>query len=241
MLTADTLLKVLTPETIEKIGDNKISIIKKTGKKDNYVFQDVYSSDSYIYAKDLHQKNQKIKELSNGTRTKDFSQQEKLLFCSEVRFSDDNKMIAIFNNKQITPNDIIELNELIKNFQQENIKYTLETIKLEKKYHLTLGQVIDIIKLYPSLLNNNFELMDIDFELYQNAKKVYFMLKLLTENKEKKLKAVNDNKTFNKLIILTTEYFGHLPQDVYLLINKANELIVTNPEYTVDNKQKRLN
>lgn len=240
MLTADTLLKVITPETIENIGNDKISIIKKLGKENSYMFFDDVTIHPNFYTKGIEQKNQKLIALSNGRLAANFSQQEKILFCSELRFPSDNKIIAILKNKKITPDDIKELDELIKNFQQEQIKLTLETIKLEEKYSLKVGQVIDIIKLYPSLLNSNFELSEIDSELYKKAKKFYFLLKFLTDTKEKKLKEVNKNETFAKLVTLTKEYFGHLPQDVYLLINKVNELLVTNPEYTISNKQKKL-
>ena len=52
----------------------------------------------------------------------------------------------------------------------------------------------------------------------------------------------DDNEIIKKLLYINKDYFGMEDEDIFILINKINELIVTCPEKLMSNEnQKKLN
>ena len=92
MLTVNILLNILTPETIQAIGNEKLSVIKKLGVENSHFLVEDISPNPRYHVQNLQQKNKKIVELSNSRLANGFSTEEKILFCSQSRFPNDNKL-----------------------------------------------------------------------------------------------------------------------------------------------------
>lgn len=241
MLKSKSLLNVLLPETIESLGFENISLIKEKGKNSNFEIKKI-TSDSYISSRKIELESRRIKELARSNRTDGLDETGKILFCSELKFTDDNAIVKLMKEKEITVEDIHTINELIKNCQHADIKYTMALIQLENKYDLKLDQALQIIELQASLLNVNYSLNEADNHVYNAAKKLINIIKVYELKNSKCLIELNENPTLKKLIAVNKSHHGFLEEDFYLLINKINELIVTCPEKLMSNEnQKKLN
>ena len=68
------------------------------------------------------------------------------------------------------------------------------------------------------------------------------VLKLFEIQKSRCLRMLNDNEIVKRLLCINKSYFGLEDEDIFMLINKINELIVTCPEKLMNNEnQKKLN
>ena len=245
MYTEKMLLNILTPETIRELGDERIAAIKENGAKNQYIItrhlsvMDRQIGKPFNFQSEIDPSTKRLREVVNGHISKDLSPQEKILLHSELRFVDDQLILDILKSKNITREKMDELNELIKLFQTKQIEYTLSLIKLEKKYGLGLEQALRIIELYPSLVNTQYQLNDADNSLYNATKKFFFSYKLFERKRNAALQDVNENELLHKLTVLGKNYFNFSPNDMFVLINKINELLVTQPQFTNEIQKKK--
>lgn len=242
MYTEKMLLNILTPETISKLGAERIAAVKENGAKNQYIItrylsvMDHQIGKPFTFHTEINPSTKRLHEVANGHISKNLSSQEKKLLHSELRFVDDQVILDILKSKNITKENMEELNELIKVFQTKQIEYTLALIKLERKYDLSLEQALRIIELYPALINTQYKLNDADHSLYRDTKKFFAIYKLYDRKKSAALEAVNENEILRKLTLIGKNYFDFNPSDMFILINKINELMVTLPEF-IDEKQ----
>lgn len=232
MLTADTLSKILTPDTIAKLSEERISLVEKNGNKYRYRIMDK-NDYPYYHNQAIDFGTKKLLEIMNSSASKDLTPQEKLLFGSEMRFYNEEQIFTIFQNYNITIEDLEEINTLIKRFQKSQIEYTLGISHLERKYQLKLEQVKSIvIDLYPALLNNTYDykLNQEDSQLYHDARNFWNAYSLLNQKRKNRILAINENETIIKLIFIANNYYNLSPNLLFLFLNKINKLIVTQPD-----------
>lgn len=245
MYTGKMLLNILTPETIRKLGEERISTVKEIGADNQYIIMrhlsvmDRQIGKPFNVQSEIDPSTKRLHEVSIGYISKNLSSQEKILLHSELRFIDDQFILDLMKNKNITKEKMEELNELIKNFQVKQIEYTLSVVRLEKKYGLGLDQALRIVELYPALINTQYQLNNEDNSLYSDTKKFLALYKLVERKRNAALQAVNENELLQKLTIVGKNYFNFNPNDMFILINKINELIVTEPQFIEDKQKKK--
>ncbi len=238
MLKSEMLLNILSPDTIKDLGIDKITKIKNLGNQSKYLTT-IQENNPYSINQSLSYESKRIKELSKSYITKHLDKTEKTLFCSEIKFISDEQIIELLNKLEISIEDIMKINELIKDCQQANIKYTMTAIRLENKYDLKTDQALKILKLKPALLNNHYTLNQADINLYNNAQKLLILLRSVTTQKDKKLNNLNENINFKKLVFIAKDYFGINEANLFMFINKINELVVTCPEQLISNNNQK--
>lgn len=241
MLKSEMLLNVLTPETISLLGVDIITTVKTLGCQSKYLTIEK-TKNTYFAEQRVQYEAKRIRELSKSYITKGLDETSKILFCSEIKYAKDEQILNLLKERDITIDAIENLNLLIAECQNADIKYTMSKARLESNHELSLKQAEKIIKLKAALINNNYKLNEEDIKLYNEAQKMLKVLRLFEMQRSKSLRMLNDNDTLKKLLCINKSYFGMEDEDLFMLINKINELIVTCPEKLIDNeKQKKLN
>ena len=228
MIKSEMLLNIITTDTIQNMGVEKIDHIKEEGAKRRHLVADRYS---YLHCYNLATAfgKKKILEFMNSSNLKELSKDEKLLFASELRFDDENSITTVLDTYNISKEEILELNELIKNCQSSYIEYTLGLVKLEKKFELTFEQVKEIVKLYPAIINSNYQLNEEDKKLYNNVQKFMLLLSVLDKKRNKFISLLNQNNTMIKLVSIGQNHYNLTPDLCFLLINKINHIMAITP------------
>ena len=241
MLNSEMLLNILTPDTISLLGIDQVSTIKLLGRQSKYLTIEK-TKNTYFAEQRLQYEAKRIKELSKSYITKGLDETSKILFCSEIKFANDEQIIKLLAEKGISIDAIESLNSLIVECQNADIKCTMAKARLENNHDLSLKQAEKIIRLKAALINNNYNLNEEDIKLYAEAQKMLKVLKLFEIQKSRSLRMLNDNEIIKKLLYINKDYFGMEDEDIFILINKINELIVTCPEKLMSNEnQKKLN
>ena len=235
MLKSEMLLSILLPEVISDLGNNNIREIKRRGKRYDYILNTMKESKFFYGGKsnvtsDAGYMIKKIHELSKSNDNRDLNNVGKNLLQSEIRFANEQKLLDFLNDKNITIEDIEELNNLVREYQYNYSEYSLNYIKLEKKYNLKVTQAEDILNIImPTLKKENYVLNNDDLDIYNDAKKMIFTIKLCSKKTENSIRKLNNNGILNKLISLGKDHFGLDNSEIFILINKINELYVSCP------------
>lgn len=241
MLKSEMLLNILTPDTINLLGSDKIATVKMLGHQSKYLTTE-RTKNSYFAEQRVQHEAKRIKELSKSYITKGLDETSKILFCSEIKFTSDDNIINLLKERGISVDAIMNINSAIVECQNADIKYTMAKARLENSHELSLKQAEKIIRLKAALINNNYNLNEEDIKLYAEAQKMLKVLKLFEIQKSRSLRMLNDNEIIKKLLYINKDYFGMEDEDIFILINKINELIVTCPEKLMNNEnQKKLN
>lgn len=228
MLDTNDILNILTIDAIKDFDKDKIEKIKKLSKENFYRLIG-NCSNSYVRGHILINGDKKVTELSQSALTCELSDEEKILFRSEIRFINDNEIIDIIN-RLFTIDELADLNNKIDNIQSLNANHVMRSIELERKYNLDEEQVKRILKLKTILQSKNYKFNCEDIKTYAKARQ--FDL----ENNESLLPLndavaeINDNEVLKKLKSLGKNYFNLDENSIYLLINRINEIIVSYPE-----------
>lgn len=241
MLKSEMLLNILTPDTISLLGIDQVGTIKLLGRQSKYLTTE-RTKNTYFAEQRVQYEAKRIKELSKSYITKGLDETSKILFCSEIKFANDEQIIKLLSDREISIDAIESLNSLIVECQNADIKYTMAKARLENNHDLSLKQAEKIIRLKAALINNNYNLNEEDIKLYAEAQKMLKVLKLFEIQKSRSLRMLNDSETVKRLLCINKSYFGLEDEDIFVLINKINELIVTCPEKLMSNEnQKKLN
>lgn len=245
-LQVDTLSKILTPETLQSLGLKRIKEIKELGKQNNYhllVTQEIHvHPENNLVIQHKEHATQRAEELSYCCRFQGLSEQEKNLLKTQIRFIDDEKIITLLREHQISKEEIEELNAIVAEFQKHLYTYQQKLEELERQCKISYGQAFDIItKYYPMLSNNNYSFNKEDKKLYSSA--LFFALRIKQPSflLKDSLNKINHNPLFSKLAKICENYFGMEQKHLYIFINKINEIFVTNPNLfnKLANSQKR--
>lgn len=243
MFTIKMLEKILLPENIAIIDKDKIKKIKDLGIQNNYQII-CHRMHPYYRNQKTEYEITKVLELTQQTNiTKDFNDNEKTLYASEIRFPNDDEIIELLNRKNINKEAISKMNQLIERCLKNHLDCILAIIRYEKKIGLSLEQAIQIIKLKASLTNEKYQLNEEDQQTYDAAVKIFSRSQLYSTIENKTLDNLNDNETLQQLIVIGANYYGFTPKDLFLLINKINELMITCPDKIpsiINNKQKSI-
>lgn len=241
MFTIKSLEKILLPENIAEIGKDKINEIKNLGIQNNYQIVCHRSHPYYSNQKKEHETT-KILEITQQTNiTKYFTDNEKTLYASEIKFPNDNEIIELLNRKNINKESINQINQLIERCLKNHLDCILAMIRYEKKIGLSFDQAIQIIKLKASLTNEKYQFNEEDQQIYDAAVKLLTRKQLYSTIENKTLDSLNNNEALQQLSIIGTDYYGLTPNNLFLLINKINDLMVTCPNKIpsiINNKQK---
>ena len=252
MFKNEMLLDILTPDIIEQLGMDSILSIKKAGRENHYLVT-IHTNNPY-YDHPLDYSAQRAYELSKTPLASSFSNEGRILFCSEIKFCDDQNIIELLKKHDITKENLEIMNERIKSCQRSHIQYTMQSIKLENEYDLKVDQVERIIKIPKKLivstllkinnqgsiketLKTNKKMITYDLNLFDKATSFYDKLKDFEEEKKNCLEELQKDITLRKLIIVGRNFFGLQIKDLSLLINKINELLIICPDKVMCEKQ----
>lgn len=229
MLNSKYLLDILLPHTIREFGNETIHLIQAKGKASGQELNK-FTNSAYISDNKISYMSKRIKEMAQTKRTNGLNDTEKILFCSEVKFNDSEKIIDLINENEITIEQLNVVNELIMECQKAYLLNTIPLVQIESRYNLKVEQAKQIIALKTTLLNTNYKLNDADTKTYETAKKMLTIIKLYETKIRKTLFELNANATVQKLLSINKNNFGFYESDFYLLMNKINELLVICPE-----------
>lgn len=232
MIKPNFIANILLPEAIAQLGISKIYKIQKIGCENHYRLHLTTKSMCYnIPNSQPFLANHRIHEIADNSQlSKNLQDVEKTLLKSELRFPNEEVLLFALESNSISKESIIELNNIIKDVQESYIQYTFTIVTLENKIGLKYDQVINIMKLTPSLINSDYQLNKEDKQYYRHAQIFALQLKAVKEELETKLTTLLKSDTFNKLVQLGREHYCLKPQDVSIIINKINTLMVTEPE-----------
>ena len=239
MIKPSFITNILLPETIEKLGMERIYEIDKIGSENHYrIHLTTKSLPHNIPTSQTSLANKRVQEIASTSHiAHDMTDIEKNLFKAALRFPNDDTVLLALEGRNISKEDIMELNNIIKEVQESYIKYTFTIIKLEKAFDLKYDQVVNIIKLTPAVINSNYELSKEDKEYYRHAQIFLHQLKPIKSDWEKKLTSLLQHKTFEQLVRISQEHYSLATEEISMVINKINKILVTEPDKILNGEQ----
>lgn len=247
MFNSDMLLNVLTPEEIKSLGLEKVLEIKKDGADNNYRLESVYAIKTYsdhCYIKKYQDYViKRTKEVAQTHKFKHLTHRERKLLESQLRFIDDEKIISMLKEHNISKDSIIELNRIIAKYQERKMVYDAKLVNLEIQCEMKYEQAVNIIsKLYPLLTNDKYQFNKDDKKTYTNALSLVGRIRNASFQVKDVANEINNNETLTAIARLGKNHFDLDTNHLYMFINKINELLVTNPDLfeQLSNKQKNI-
>lgn len=224
MISQKDMLKVLT---LEEIKNCDLELINEKVEKSLWKVK-LISANKEISFDNLKLESLRAMEISNSLEGSGLSKNEKALFASKLKF---HKIERVLDGiKNISFEELEEFNQLLTNFKYAYSKY-LEAVKtLRNIYKLDTRQVSMIKKLYKSLEEEKYQFNSADIETYNQAVKLEKILILFIMKVNNTFEKIALNPATKKLVQNAKNYYGLSESQLYLSLNRINEILITNPE-----------